>query len=74
ISFYDRLKEPNDIKRVEGMSIPWGVKEAIMKVGKPPDVIYHKGDVGKEPMIVLFGSDATSIARLILEIAENMSK
>lgn len=74
ISFYDRLKEPSDIKKVEGMSIPWGVKEAIVRVGKPPDVIYHKGDVGKEPMIVLFGSDATSIAKLLLEIAENVNE
>lgn len=74
ISFYDRLKEPEDVKRIEGMSIPWGVNEAIKRIGKPPDVIYHKGDVGKEPMIVIFGSDATSIAKILLEIAENLNK
>ncbi|MBS7621619.1 thiamine-phosphate synthase, partial [Candidatus Bathyarchaeota archaeon] len=53
----------------EGMTIPWGVREAIKKVGKVPDVIYHKGDVGKEPMIVIFGRDAVSLAKLLVEIA-----
>ncbi|MGC8999071.1 MAG: bifunctional hydroxymethylpyrimidine kinase/phosphomethylpyrimidine kinase [Candidatus Bathyarchaeia archaeon] len=69
ISFYDRTKEPEEIKRVEGMTIPWGVKEAIKNVGKVPDVIYHKGDLGKEPMIVVFGGDAVSLAKLAIEIA-----
>ncbi|MEM2675957.1 MAG: bifunctional hydroxymethylpyrimidine kinase/phosphomethylpyrimidine kinase [Candidatus Bathyarchaeia archaeon] len=69
ISFYDRLKEPEEIKRVEGMTISWGVKEAIKSVGKVPDVIYHRGDVGKEPMIVVFGRDAFSLAKMVVEIA-----
>jgi hydroxymethylpyrimidine/phosphomethylpyrimidine kinase len=69
ISFYDRTKEPEEIKKVEGMTIPWGVSEAIKNVGKAPDVIYHRGDVGKEPMIVVFGRDALSLAKLAIEIA-----
>ncbi|MCX8177660.1 MAG: bifunctional hydroxymethylpyrimidine kinase/phosphomethylpyrimidine kinase [Candidatus Bathyarchaeota archaeon] len=69
ISFYDRAKEPEEIKRVEGMSISWGVKEAIKSVGKVPDVIYHRGDLGKEPMIIVFGKDAVSLAKLVVEIA-----
>ncbi|MEM1553077.1 MAG: bifunctional hydroxymethylpyrimidine kinase/phosphomethylpyrimidine kinase [Candidatus Bathyarchaeia archaeon] len=69
ISFYDRSKEPEEIKHMEGMTIPWGVKEAIKSVGKAPDVIYHRGDVGKEPMIVIFGKDALSLAKMVVEIA-----
>jgi hydroxymethylpyrimidine kinase/phosphomethylpyrimidine kinase len=69
ISFYDRTKEPKEIKKVEGMTISWGVREAIKNVGKAPDVIYHRGDVGKEPMIVVFGKDALSLAKLAIEIA-----
>jgi hydroxymethylpyrimidine/phosphomethylpyrimidine kinase len=69
ISFYDRTKEPEEIKKVEGMTIPWGVKEAVKNVGKAPDVIYHRGDFGKEPMIVVFGKDALSLAKLAIEIA-----
>jgi len=69
ISFYDRTKEPEEIKKVEGMTIPWGVKEAVKNVGRTPDVIYHRGDFGKEPMIVVFGKDALSLAKLAIEIA-----
>ncbi|MCS7124464.1 MAG: bifunctional hydroxymethylpyrimidine kinase/phosphomethylpyrimidine kinase [Candidatus Bathyarchaeota archaeon] len=69
VSSYDRAKEPEEIKRVEGMTIPWGVREAIKSVGKVPDVIYHRGDVGKEPMIVVLGKDAVSLAKLVVEIA-----
>jgi len=74
ISLYDRRKEPEKIKRVEGMTIPWGVKEAIKKVGKAPDVIYHKGDVGKEPMIVIFGGQAYDLAKLVVQLAKEMEK
>ncbi|MEM3736068.1 MAG: bifunctional hydroxymethylpyrimidine kinase/phosphomethylpyrimidine kinase [Candidatus Bathyarchaeia archaeon] len=69
VSFYDRSKEPEEIKKIEGMTIPWGVKEAIKNVGKVPDVIYHRGDVGKEPMIVVFGRDALSLVKMVVEIA-----
>lgn len=72
VSFYDRRKEPNDIKRIEGMTIPWGVKQAIKRIGKVPDVIYHMGDVGKEPMIVILGENASQLARTVTEVALEM--
>ncbi|MEM1561897.1 MAG: bifunctional hydroxymethylpyrimidine kinase/phosphomethylpyrimidine kinase [Candidatus Bathyarchaeia archaeon] len=68
ISFYDRAEEPEEIKRVEGMTIPWGVRQAIARVSGVPDVIYHRGDIGKEPMVVIFGEDAVSLAKLISKI------
>lgn len=74
ISSYDRSKEPKEIKEVEGMTIPWGVKEAIKKVGKAPDVIYHKGDMGKEPMIVIFGREARDLAELAIQIGKEVEQ
>jgi len=72
ISFYNRAEEPEEIKRIEGMTIPWGVRQAIGRVGGAPDVIYHMGDVGKEPMIVVFGEDAISLAKLAATIANKI--
>ncbi|MBS7634576.1 bifunctional hydroxymethylpyrimidine kinase/phosphomethylpyrimidine kinase [Candidatus Bathyarchaeota archaeon] len=72
ISFYDRREEPEETKLIEGMSIPWGVKVSIERAGGVPDVIYHKGDVGKEPMIVLVGEDAVTLARIVVETAYSM--
>jgi hydroxymethylpyrimidine/phosphomethylpyrimidine kinase len=74
VSFYDRTKESEEIKKVEGMTIPWGVKEAIKKIGKAPDVIYHRGDIGKEPMIVIFGEEAYDLAKLVVKIAKVINK
>jgi hydroxymethylpyrimidine/phosphomethylpyrimidine kinase len=74
LSFYDRREEPEEIKKTEGMTIPWGVKQAIQRAGKVPDVIYHKGDIGKEPMIVILGEEASSLARFVLEIAREVAE
>jgi len=74
ISFYDRKEEPEEIKMVEGMTIPWGVREAIKRVGKTPDVIYHKGDIGKEPMIVILGEQAYDLAKFVVQLAEEMKR
>jgi predicted fused transcriptional regulator/phosphomethylpyrimidine kinase len=74
IAFYDRAKEPEEIKKVDGMTIPWGVKEVIKKAGKVPDVIYHRGDFGKEPMIVVFGEQAYDLAKLAVHLAKDVGK
>ncbi len=62
IGSYDRNKEPADVKATEGASIPWGVEQAIAGAGQVPDMVFHKGDMGKEPMINIFGSDAVEVA------------
>ncbi|MGQ9515446.1 MAG: bifunctional hydroxymethylpyrimidine kinase/phosphomethylpyrimidine kinase [Thermoproteota archaeon] len=72
VSYYDRMKEPEEIKRTEGRSIPWGVDQAVKKLGEAPDVIYHMGDYGKEPMIVIFGKKANDLAKLTIELAKKM--
>jgi len=72
VSLYDRGKEPEEVKRIEGMTIPWGVKEAIKRFGKPPDVIYHRGDIGKEPMILVFGEQAFNLAKLVAQLAKEL--
>ena len=69
-SSYDRSLEPEDVKRREGGTIPWGTEQAIRNVGKVPDVIYHLGDFGKEPMAVILSKSAYQVARTALEIAE----
>jgi len=74
MSLYDRKKEPEDTKKVNGMTVPWGVKEAIKNVGKVPNVIYHRGDVGKEPIIVVLGEQAYDVARLAVKLAKEIEK
>lgn len=74
-SFYDRKEEPLEIKAIEGATIPWGIEVAIKKMnGKVPDIIYHFGDWGKEPMITVFGKDAIDVVNKVLKIAEEYAK
>lgn len=66
-SYYDRTEEPKDVKN-KGSSIEWGIKNAIKKLKDPPDIIFHKGDFGKEPMIIVFGETPKSVLKKLLKI------
>jgi hydroxymethylpyrimidine kinase/phosphomethylpyrimidine kinase len=71
VASYDRTKEPKKIKRKEGSSVAWGILDALSR--KPrADVIYHKGDVGKEPMITLFGRNPAEIVERIKRILKKI--
>ena len=63
---YDRSKEPKKSKQQEGSSIKWGINPALKS--KSPDLIYHKGDMGKEPMILIFGEKPNDIIKKISKI------
>ena len=70
ISWFDRSKEPVEIKNEEWRTIPWGVHMAVERIGKMPDVIYDEGEIGKEPMILLFDSSAFNLAFLVQKISD----
>jgi hydroxymethylpyrimidine/phosphomethylpyrimidine kinase len=70
VSYYERAKEPADVKGKEGATIPWGTEEAIERIGRVPDLIYHTGDYGKEPMCAILGKTAREVAMTALRISE----
>jgi hydroxymethylpyrimidine/phosphomethylpyrimidine kinase len=70
VSSYDRSREPKGIKRKEGSSVTWGTLKALSKNPKA-DVIYHRGDIGKEPMITVFGRNPSEVAIKIKAILRN---
>jgi hydroxymethylpyrimidine/phosphomethylpyrimidine kinase len=72
IAYFDRKEEPENIKVVEGATIKWGIEHAVKKAGKPVDIIYDLGDIGKEPMIRIFGIDAVNVARKVIAIAQKI--
>ncbi|MDP8888077.1 MAG: bifunctional hydroxymethylpyrimidine kinase/phosphomethylpyrimidine kinase [Thermoproteota archaeon] len=70
VASYDRTKEPKKIKRKEGSTVAWGILAALSK-NPLADVIYHTGDIGKEPMISLFGRNPTEVVNKIKAILKN---
>lgn len=65
---YDRSDEPIKTKNKENSSISWGVQNAVRHSADAPDVIYHTGDMGKEPMIIVFGKNPKQVVAKISEI------
>lgn len=65
---YDRTDEPVKTKRMENSSISWGIKNAIKNSKSAPDIVYHKGDIGKEPMIIIFGENPKQVVTKISKI------
>jgi len=72
-SFYDRRDEPPEVKEKEGMTTFWGAEQAVERAGRVPDVIYHLGDWGKEPIITLLGRTAVEVAERAVEVAKRLT-
>ncbi len=66
VAGFDRNLEPDDIKAREGGTLEWGTLEAIRTSPAWPDLIFDRGDVGKEPMIRVLGSDPADVLDKIL--------
>ncbi len=75
VSYYDRKEEPPEVKAKEGATIPWGIDVAIKRLGgEVPDMIYHRGDVGKEPMINIFGKTSIDAVNKLIKILKELNK
>jgi len=75
VAVADREKEPGEISETEGRSLSWATREAVKNAHKlrklrtAPDCIHYTASLGKEPSIVLFGSDALDVARKAIRVA-----
>jgi hydroxymethylpyrimidine/phosphomethylpyrimidine kinase len=63
---FDRAGEPREVKEREGSSLEWGTGAAISGTREVPDLVYDRGEVGKEPMIRILGTDPEDVLRKAL--------
>jgi len=73
VSHFDRAQEPPRIKKAEGFSLEWGTK-TVLKEGKVPDIIFDRGEVGKEPMVRVLGKSPAEVARKVLAVQREMER
>jgi hydroxymethylpyrimidine kinase / phosphomethylpyrimidine kinase / thiamine-phosphate diphosphorylase len=55
VASFDRSQEPPEVKAREGGTLAWGVASVLKPGSPPPDLIYDRGEWGKEPMIRILG-------------------
>lgn len=73
VASYDRALEPDHVKK-NSSSIRWGINSAIKQIKRDkektiaPDIIFHKGDFGKEPMILVFGDTPKNVLEKLTDI------
>jgi hydroxymethylpyrimidine kinase / phosphomethylpyrimidine kinase / thiamine-phosphate diphosphorylase len=65
---FDRTQEPADIKSREGSTLAWGVASVLQPDTPPPDLIYDKGDWGKEPMVRILGTSPMNVVAKALAL------
>jgi hydroxymethylpyrimidine/phosphomethylpyrimidine kinase len=68
LAHFSRKDEPGWVKSREGSSLSWGVDRVLRKAKEIPDVIYDRGDMGKEPMIRILGHDPGEVVSKILRL------
>ncbi|CAD7774178.1 MAG: Bifunctional thiamine biosynthesis protein ThiDN [Candidatus Methanoperedenaceae archaeon GB50] len=69
-----RKDEPSEIKSVEGLSLPWITERAIKQFGSLPDLVYDKGDIGKEAIIRVLGKHPEEVAQKVIKLAMEVFK
>lgn len=68
ICSFDRREEPRAVKEREGSSLEWGAEKVLSRESKIPDVIFDRGDVGKEPMIRVLGKNPEDVVDKVLQL------
>jgi hydroxymethylpyrimidine/phosphomethylpyrimidine kinase len=70
VASFSRTDEPAEVKRREGSTLEWGTEHAFSGCTEPPDVVYDEGEIGKEPMIRLFGKTPDEVVDKLKRVAK----
>jgi hydroxymethylpyrimidine kinase/phosphomethylpyrimidine kinase len=65
---FDRSDEPEVVKQREGSSLEWGTERVLSKESTIPDIIFDRGEVGKEPMIRVLGRSPDEVVEKVLKL------
>ncbi len=68
---FDRGDEPETVKQHEGSSLEWGTERVLSKETRIPDIIFDRGEVGKEPMIRVLGRNPDEVVDKVLKLAQS---
>ncbi|MBW2165969.1 MAG: bifunctional hydroxymethylpyrimidine kinase/phosphomethylpyrimidine kinase [Deltaproteobacteria bacterium] len=69
---FDRSGEPDDTKSKDSYSLKWGINSVLSKRDSIPDIIFDRGDLGKEPMIRVLGKKPADVVNKVLSISKGL--
>jgi hydroxymethylpyrimidine kinase/phosphomethylpyrimidine kinase len=72
VDSFSRSDEPDDIKQKEGSSLEWGTNYVLSRRDTVPDMIFDRGDVGKEPIIRVLGKNPVNVADKVINISNKL--
>ena len=70
VDHFSRSDEPEEIKRKEGSSLEWGTNIVLSKCDTIPDMIFDRGDIGKEPIVRILGRNPDEVADKALNVSK----
>jgi hydroxymethylpyrimidine kinase/phosphomethylpyrimidine kinase len=73
VDSFSRADEPADVKKREGSSLEWGTKDVLSRRDIIPDMIFDRGDVGKEPVIRILGRTPAEVVGKVLTVSERLA-
>jgi hydroxymethylpyrimidine/phosphomethylpyrimidine kinase len=68
----DRTREPEEVIRRDGTSMPWKIRYLVETFGELPKLFYESEGWGKEPLFVAIGKTAVGVAGIAIEIAQRL--
>jgi hydroxymethylpyrimidine kinase/phosphomethylpyrimidine kinase len=72
VESFSRSDEPDDIKQKEGSSLEWGTNYVLSRRDTVPDMIFDRGDVGKEPIVRVLGKNPVDVAHKVITISTKL--
>lgn len=72
VDSFSRSNEPDDIKQKEGSSLEWGTNYVLSRRDTIPDMIFDRGDVGKEPIVRVLGKTPADVADKVINISNKL--
>ncbi|HAJ27659.1 MAG TPA: hypothetical protein DCG53_10520 [Syntrophus sp. (in: bacteria)] len=68
VDSFNRAEEPREMKEKEGSSLEWGTNYCLSRRPTIPDIIFDRGDVGKEPMVRVLGKTPSNVTDKVIKI------
>ena len=69
---FSRADEPPEIKVREGSTLEWGTRAAVTREPGCPDIVFDRGESGKEPMVRVLGEDPDRVVSKVIRIMKGL--